>query len=117
MLDVRMRITRSVRRRRALRRGLVPFGADVRLSDLYPERYPTADGYLRANRSTRLCVFPQAKLVSPRDVLGLYALLAVDGASADNPGLAALREAISPDQVERAEANLGHRAFAPGAGP
>jgi hypothetical protein len=29
----------------ALRRGLTPFGIDVRLSDLYPERYPEADGY------------------------------------------------------------------------
>lgn len=80
MLDVRMRITRSVRRRRALRRGLVPFGADVRLSDLYPERYPTADGYVRANRSTRPCVFLQAELVSPRDIVGLYAWLVIDEA-------------------------------------
>ena len=30
----------------ALRRSLVPFGVDVRLSDLYPERYPKADGYV-----------------------------------------------------------------------
>jgi hypothetical protein len=30
----------------ALRRGLAPFGIDVRLSDLYPEMYPTADGYV-----------------------------------------------------------------------
>jgi hypothetical protein len=30
----------------ALRRGLVPFRVDVRLSDLYPEMYPGADGYL-----------------------------------------------------------------------
>jgi hypothetical protein len=30
----------------ALRRGLVPFGVHVRLSDLYPEMYPTADGYV-----------------------------------------------------------------------
>jgi hypothetical protein len=30
----------------ALRRGLASFGIDVRLSDLYPEKYPTADGYL-----------------------------------------------------------------------
>ena len=29
----------------ALRRGLTPFGIDARLSDLYPERYPEADGY------------------------------------------------------------------------
>ena len=29
----------------ALRRGLTPFGIDVRLSDLYPERYPEANGY------------------------------------------------------------------------
>jgi hypothetical protein len=28
----------------ALRRGLASFGIDVRLSDLYPEKYPTADG-------------------------------------------------------------------------
>jgi hypothetical protein len=30
----------------ALRRGLAPFGIDVRLTDLYPEKYPPADGYL-----------------------------------------------------------------------
>jgi hypothetical protein len=30
----------------ALRRCLVPFGADVRLSDLFPEMYPTTDGYV-----------------------------------------------------------------------
>jgi hypothetical protein len=30
----------------ALRRGLAPFGVDVRLSDLYPERHPEADGYI-----------------------------------------------------------------------
>jgi hypothetical protein len=30
----------------ALRRSLAPFGVDVRLSDLYPEMYPTADGYV-----------------------------------------------------------------------
>jgi hypothetical protein len=62
MLDVRMRLTRSGRRRRALRRGMVPFGADVRLSGLYLERYPTADGYVRANRSTRQCVCYRPRL-------------------------------------------------------
>ncbi len=30
----------------ALRRGLAPFGIDVRLTDLYPEKHATADGYL-----------------------------------------------------------------------
>jgi hypothetical protein len=30
----------------ALRRSLAPFGVDVRLSDLYPERYSAADGYV-----------------------------------------------------------------------
>jgi hypothetical protein len=30
----------------ALRRCLAPFGVDVRLSDLYPELYPAADGSL-----------------------------------------------------------------------
>jgi hypothetical protein len=30
----------------ALRRCLAPFGVDVRLSDLYPERYLAADGYV-----------------------------------------------------------------------
>jgi hypothetical protein len=30
----------------ALRRSLAPFGVDVRLSDLYPEKYPTAHGYI-----------------------------------------------------------------------
>ena len=30
----------------ALRRSLAPFGVDVRLSDLYPEMYPGADGYV-----------------------------------------------------------------------
>jgi hypothetical protein len=30
----------------ALRRCLAPFGVDVRLSDLYPELYPAADGYV-----------------------------------------------------------------------
>ena len=30
----------------ALRRFLAPFGVEVRLSDLYPETYPTADGYV-----------------------------------------------------------------------
>jgi hypothetical protein len=30
----------------ALRRCLAPFRVDVRLSDLYPERYPTSDGYV-----------------------------------------------------------------------
>jgi hypothetical protein len=29
-----------------LRRGLVAFGIEVRLTDLYPEKYPAADGYL-----------------------------------------------------------------------
>jgi hypothetical protein len=78
MLDVRMRITRSLRRR-ALRRGLVPFGEDVRLSDLSPDRFPRADGYVRANRSTRPCVFLQAEVVGPHDIVGLYGRLAIDG--------------------------------------
>jgi hypothetical protein len=30
----------------ALRRALTPFGVNVRLSDLYPEMYPGADGYV-----------------------------------------------------------------------
>jgi hypothetical protein len=30
----------------ALRRSLAAFGVDVRLSDLYPERHPDADGYV-----------------------------------------------------------------------
>jgi hypothetical protein len=30
----------------ALRRCLAPFGVDVRLSDLYPEKYAAADGYV-----------------------------------------------------------------------
>ena len=30
----------------ALRRFLAPFGVEVRLSDLYPEMYPTANGYV-----------------------------------------------------------------------
>jgi hypothetical protein len=30
----------------ALRRALAPFGVDVRLSDLYPEMYSGADGYV-----------------------------------------------------------------------
>jgi hypothetical protein len=30
----------------AIRRSLAPFGVDVRLSDLYPEMYPAADGYV-----------------------------------------------------------------------
>jgi len=30
----------------ALRRFLAPFGVEVRLSDLYPEMYPTAEGYV-----------------------------------------------------------------------
>jgi hypothetical protein len=30
----------------AMRGGLAPFGIDVRLSDLYPDRYPGADGYV-----------------------------------------------------------------------
>jgi hypothetical protein len=30
----------------ALRRFLAPFGVEVRLSDLYPEMYPTAAGYV-----------------------------------------------------------------------
>jgi hypothetical protein len=30
----------------ALRRGLTPFGIDVKLSDLYPDKYPGADGYI-----------------------------------------------------------------------
>ena len=30
----------------ALRRGLAPFGVDVRLSDFYPEMYQGADGYV-----------------------------------------------------------------------
>jgi hypothetical protein len=30
----------------ALRRSLSPFGIDVRLSDLYPEKYPAARGYV-----------------------------------------------------------------------
>ena len=30
----------------ALRRGLAPFGVDVQLSDLYPEMYPAAEGYV-----------------------------------------------------------------------
>jgi hypothetical protein len=30
----------------ALRRCLAPFGVDVRLTDLYPEMYPVADGYV-----------------------------------------------------------------------
>jgi hypothetical protein len=30
----------------ALRRFLAPFGVEVQLSDLYPEMYPTADGYV-----------------------------------------------------------------------
>jgi hypothetical protein len=30
----------------ALRRCLAPFGVNVRLSDLYPEMYPAAEGYV-----------------------------------------------------------------------
>ena len=30
----------------ALRCGLAPFGIEVRLTDLYPEKYPAADGYM-----------------------------------------------------------------------
>jgi hypothetical protein len=30
----------------ALRRGLAPFGIDVRLTDLYPDKYQGADGYV-----------------------------------------------------------------------
>jgi hypothetical protein len=30
----------------ALRRSLAPFGVDVRLTDLYPERHPESDGYI-----------------------------------------------------------------------
>jgi hypothetical protein len=30
----------------ALLRGLAPFGIEMRLTDLYPEKYPTADGYV-----------------------------------------------------------------------
>ena len=30
----------------ALRRSLAPFGVDVKLSDLYPEMYPAAEGYV-----------------------------------------------------------------------
>ena len=30
----------------ALRQGLAPFGVDVRLSDLYPDKYPGVDGYV-----------------------------------------------------------------------
>jgi hypothetical protein len=30
----------------ALRRYMAPFGVDVRLSDLYPDMYPAADGYV-----------------------------------------------------------------------
>jgi hypothetical protein len=30
----------------ALRRSLMPFGVDVRLTDLYPEMHPAADGYV-----------------------------------------------------------------------
>jgi hypothetical protein len=30
----------------ALRHGLAPFGVDVRLSDLYPDKYPGVDGYV-----------------------------------------------------------------------
>jgi hypothetical protein len=30
----------------ALRRSIMSFGVDVRLSDLYPERHPDADGYV-----------------------------------------------------------------------
>jgi hypothetical protein len=33
----------------ALRCSLAPFGVDVRLSDLYPERYPTSDGYITSH--------------------------------------------------------------------
>ena len=35
----------------ALRRSLAPFGIDVRLSDLYPERHPEAMATSRANHS------------------------------------------------------------------
>jgi hypothetical protein len=30
----------------ALRCGLAPFGTDVKLSDLYPDMYPAAEGYV-----------------------------------------------------------------------
>ena len=44
----------------ALRRSLAPFGVDVRLSDLYPEMYRAADGYitsepLDASKSRNIC--------------------------------------------------------------
>jgi hypothetical protein len=50
----------------ALRRSLAPFGVDVRLSDLYPDKYPGADGYvtsqpLDASDPEHLqCAFEQA---------------------------------------------------------
>jgi hypothetical protein len=39
----------------ALRRRLAPFGVDVRLSDLYPDKYPGADGYVTARLNPNIC--------------------------------------------------------------
>jgi hypothetical protein len=78
-------MTRSLRRQ-ALRRGLVPFGANVRLSDLSPDRFPRADGNVRANRSTRPWVFVQAALVSLRTMSGCTASWFIDGGTRGDVG-------------------------------
>ena len=55
-----------------------------------------------------LCVFLQAELVKPGDIVGLYGRLVIEGgARADDPHLAALREAMTPDEIERAKASIG----------
>jgi hypothetical protein len=55
-----------------------------------------------------LCVFLQAGLVKPGDIVGLYGRLVIEGgARADDPHLAALREAMTPDEIVRAKASIG----------
>lgn len=60
---------------------------------------------MRANRSTRPCVFLQAELVSPRDTVGLHGRsVGYRGrGGTGSPHLAALREVMTPDEIERAK--------------
>jgi hypothetical protein len=93
-------------------RGASGFGWVVRPLEDEPLAWALRDNLPTAERAKAeawgaLCVFLQAELVSPGDIVGLYARLVLGGARPDDARLAALREAMTAEEIERAKASIG----------
>lgn len=71
---------------------------------------PTAER-AKAEAWGALCVLmgvARDGFVKPGDIVGLYGRLVIEGgARADDPHLAALREAMTPDEIVRTKASVG----------